>query len=1012
MVGRFSSSQAWVTRSTRLIGQTISHYRIVDKLGEGGMGVVYKATDTTLNRDVAVKFLPAHLKSDKEAKQRFIREARAASALNHANIAVVHEIDETPEGQVFIVMAYYDGQSLKDKLKDGMLSVNDAITIVSQIASGLAAAHQKGILHRDIKPANILFGNDGHAKLADFGLAKLAGQTKVTKTGTTVGTVAYMSPEQASGDDVDHQSDVFSLGVVMYELLTGRLPFTGDRDAAILYQIVNVNPEPASQYRADLSPDIEAVLGRALAKEREERYASAGDLLDDLHRLQEGRAPATGPAPRRAWLRWVAGAAAGVALTVAVYAAISKFGSSGPGPDEESTTVTRSAVAVLPFTVRGGTDDAGLGEGLVDLLSSKLDGAGSLRSVDPRAILTYIRQQDESLGDLMRSREIAKHFGAGLCIVGDVFQSTDRININAALYESSSATGPLATASVEGEVSSILALVDNLAVQLLKEQLGRDGVTTIDLGSVTTQSYPALKAYLEGESLYRFAGHADLKELTRVKDAYQRAVKLDSTFALAWYRLAQVKMADWAATWVDVDARVAIEQALTYSDGLSEHDQLHLWGLKATIDDDIDEAEQIFQTILGMVPECLDATMGLSRLRHYNGWRRGKPISDGREIAKRAIALDPENGESLYQLYWINVFDGNWVEAEEVLHRMYAEGKIPITEQATLAYGKNDKEGEQEVFEKLKAIPDLDKLNSIFHVAVFTDDLDGARQLARLLTVGEHSDEAKTLGHLILAHIEVASGRWNAAKEELATVATLSPALAIEYKALLAVHPFLEVPVSERKAILDELSGWDASDVPPSTSQLPWVKSHDAFHPLFKTYLTGLLDISLGNYDAEARLAMELEQTPCAPPDTTLGSDLACALRGMSAMRQGKSEEALEEFSKARFQVSFYEQIASLIHFRSLERYLRAELLYEMGRNEEAKSWFDSFAWSVSYEYIYKAPAHLRRAQICERLGQTEQAAEHYSRFIGLWKDCDTALRPTVNEAEARLRNLSGSVER
>ena len=991
-----------------MIGQTVSHYRIVDKLGEGGMGVVYKATDTTLNRDVAVKFLPAHLKSDKDAKQRFIHEARAASALNHANIAVVHEIDETPEGQVFIVMAYYEGHTLKDKLTDGMLSVNEAITIVSQIASGLAAAHEKGILHRDIKPANILFGTDGHAKLADFGLAKLAGQTKVTKTGTTVGTVAYMSPEQASGDDVDHQSDVFSLGVVLYELLTGRLPFTGDRDVAIMYQIVNVNPEPASKYRADLSPDIEAVLGRALAKEREERYANAGELLDDLLRLQEGRAPASGPRPRRTWLRWVAGAAAGIALTVALYAAISKFGSSGPVPDEGSTTVARSAVAVLPFTVRGGTDDAGLGEGLVDLLSSKLDGAGSLRSVDPRAMFTYIRQQEEGSGDLTRSLEIAKHFRAGLCIVGDVFQSKDRIHINAALYESSGAPGPVATASVEGEASSILALVDDLAIQLLEEQLVRDGVMPIDLGSVTTQSYPALKAYLKGESVYRAAGHSDWKELERAKEAYQQAVELDSTFALAWYRLAHISD---RTTFEDVDASVAMEQALTHSEGLSEHDRLHLRGLKAKIDDDIDEAEQIFQTLLGMVPECLDATMGLSRLRLFDGWRRGKPISSGKEIVERAIALDPKNRECLFFLYWINVFAGKWIEAEEELLRTYGEGEFPMAEQATLAYGKNDTEGEQEVFEKLKPIPDLEKLNSIFHVAVFTDDLDGARQLARLLTVGEHSDEARTLGHLILAHIEVASGRWDAAKEELATVASLRPALAMEYKALLAVHPFLEVPASERKAILDELLGWDASDVPPSTSRLPWINSHDAFHPLFKTYLTGLLDISLGDYDAGARLALELERTPCAPPDTTLGSDLAQALRGMSAMRQGRSEEALEEFSKARFQVSFSKQIGSLIHFRSLERYLRAELLYDLGQIEEARSWFDSFAWSVSYEYIYRAPAHFRRAQICERLGQTEQAAEHYSRFIGLWKDCDTRLRPTVDEAEARLRNLSGSVE-
>jgi serine/threonine protein kinase len=265
-----------------MIGRTVSHYKILEKLGEGGMGVVYKALDSRLDREVAIKFLPPQLQSDPDAKARFIHEAKAASALNHSNIAVVHDIDESTDGQMFIVMAYYGGQTVRDKIKSGLVSVDEAIDVVSQIASGLAKAHEKDILHRDIKPANILLTEDGEAKLADFGLAKLRGQTKLTKTGTTVGTVSYMSPEQARGEEIDHRSDIFSLGVVLYELLTGELPFKGDHEAAVLYGIMRSDPKPLAECRDDLPDGLQHIVDNALAKNSETRYQSMADLLTDM----------------------------------------------------------------------------------------------------------------------------------------------------------------------------------------------------------------------------------------------------------------------------------------------------------------------------------------------------------------------------------------------------------------------------------------------------------------------------------------------------------------------------------------------------------------------------------------------------------------------------------------------------------------------------------------------------------------------------------------------------------
>ena len=228
-----------------MIGQTISHYKILEKLGEGGMGVVYKAEDTKLRRAVALKFLTPEMTRDKVAKSRFIQEAQAASALDHPNIAVVHEIDDTDDGRSFICMAYYDGKTLKDEIESGPFDVNRAIRIAIQIADGLQRAHEARIVHRDIKPANIILTGRNEVKIVDFGVAKLSTQTKGTSS-TTGGTAAYMSPEQAQGADVDARSDLFSLGVVMYEMVTGKRPFIADHEAALMYSIVNIEPASPS----------------------------------------------------------------------------------------------------------------------------------------------------------------------------------------------------------------------------------------------------------------------------------------------------------------------------------------------------------------------------------------------------------------------------------------------------------------------------------------------------------------------------------------------------------------------------------------------------------------------------------------------------------------------------------------------------------------------------------------------------------------------------------------------
>ncbi|MHA2062345.1 MAG: serine/threonine protein kinase, partial [Candidatus Sifarchaeia archaeon] len=260
-----------------MIGKTISHYKIIEQLGAGGMGVVYKAEDTRLKRTVALKFLPPEMTRDPEAKERFIREAQAASSLQHNNICTIHEIDETEDGQIFICMDYYEGESLKDKIKDKRLKTKDAIDITIQIAQGLEKAHEKGIIHRDIKPSNIFITHDDVVKIIDFGLAKLAGKTILTKAGSTMGTIDYMSPEQTRGDEIDHRTDIWSLGVVLYEMITGRVPFKGEYDQAVIYSIMNEEPELITSHHTSVPMELEGIVIKALSKSPDERYQHADE---------------------------------------------------------------------------------------------------------------------------------------------------------------------------------------------------------------------------------------------------------------------------------------------------------------------------------------------------------------------------------------------------------------------------------------------------------------------------------------------------------------------------------------------------------------------------------------------------------------------------------------------------------------------------------------------------------------------------------------------------------------
>jgi serine/threonine protein kinase len=309
-----------------MISQTISHYKILKKLGEGGMGEVYLAEDTELHRKVALKFLSLHLASDADFKARFKREAQAAAALNHPNIITIHEVAEY-EGRSFIAMEYVEGGSLRTLLAENELPAGKVIGLTMQICEGLSKAHEAGIVHRDMKPDNILVDKDGRVKILDFGLAKLkTAATQLTKADTTMGTIYYISPEQAQGAEVDQRSDLFSLGVILYELLTRQLPFKGEYEAAILYSLINEEPEPLARYKASTPEALQRIVDKALKKDSSTRYQSAAEVLADLKGLQKETmvGAVARPPQKRISVRNMAYAASGLLMAmIAGYAAFS-----------------------------------------------------------------------------------------------------------------------------------------------------------------------------------------------------------------------------------------------------------------------------------------------------------------------------------------------------------------------------------------------------------------------------------------------------------------------------------------------------------------------------------------------------------------------------------------------------------------------------------------------------------------------------------------------------------------
>jgi TolB-like protein/Flp pilus assembly protein TadD len=610
-----------------VIGKTISHYRILEKLGEGGMGVVYKAHDTKLDRFVALKFLPPRV-SDDEATRRFVNEAHAVSALDHPNICAIHEIDQTEDGQMFIVMPCYEGASLEEMIRRGALPVQKAVDIASQVARGLAKAHERGVIHRDVKPGNILVTGDGLAKIVDFGLAKLATQTRLTRAGTTLGTVMYMSPEQARGEEVDERSDIWSLGAVLYEMATGRPPFEGEHEQAIIYSILNQEPEPVGRLLPGKPKGLERILTRALAKSPSERYQRMSELATDLDLLREElrdavKAPAA-PAGRalrpRLW----------IALAAVIVVAVLAFVLARPyllKPHEKPIT----SLAVLPFrNMSADPEQEYFSDGMTEAIIKELSQIKALRVISRTSVMRY--KNTEKMVP-----EIARELGVEAIVEGSVLRADGDVRITAQLI-AASPEKHLWAEDFTRTLENILLLQSEVARAIAREI--RIAVTPSEqerLARAHVVNPAAHEAYLKGNY---FWGRSTRADWYKSIEYFQQAIDKDSTYALAYAGIAKAydNLVSFGALrpregWPKV--KVYAEKALSLDPSLAEGILL-MADVKFAWEWDIEGAEECFKRAIE-----LDPNLALAHFWYGFVLTSQKRFEQGIAEMKEALRLDP-----------------------------------------------------------------------------------------------------------------------------------------------------------------------------------------------------------------------------------------------------------------------------------------------------------------------------------------------------------------------------------
>lgn len=660
-----------------MIGQTILHYKILEKLGEGGMGVVYKAHDLKLDRTVALKFLPHHLTANEAEQARFLQEARAASALNHANICGIHSIGEhkdpaTSEEQRFIDMEFVDGSTIRKKFESAPLRISEAVGYAIEIGEALHEAHTKGIVHRDIKADNVMVNSKNQIKVMDFGLAKLKGSLKLTRTSSTVGTLAYMAPEQIQGGEVDARSDIFSFGVLLFEMLTGHFPFRGEHEAAILYSIVNEDPESVLKSRPECSAELDRIINRALEKDPADRFQHADDMVSELRRVQKQSAkvsrgsvanvPISFPSPAKPneetpamrseerssssklsiprYVYFLGAIFALIAVAIAYYL----FFLNHAKPLD--------SLAVLPFVnVNADPNTEYLSDGITESIINSLTQIPGLRVI-PRSTVFRFKGKD------IDPQEVGAKLKVRAVLTGRIVQRGDDLNVQLDLIDIDGQSQIYGN-QYHHKAADIISMQEEIVGDILKP-LGvtLNGEERKTVNKRYTENVEAYKFYLQGRFYWN---KRKASEIQKAIGFFNQAIALDPTYALAYVGLADCyvileQYAGLPGKETYPKAIAAATRALELDNTLAEAHTTIAFASYAMWN--WDKAEQEFKTSFSLNPNYPTAYHWYSIMLHSLGRHE-----EASRAIRRAQDLDPLSPVIGLNVALLSMFEGNYEKA-------------------------------------------------------------------------------------------------------------------------------------------------------------------------------------------------------------------------------------------------------------------------------------------------------------------------------------------------------------
>jgi serine/threonine protein kinase/Flp pilus assembly protein TadD len=956
------------------IGSVIGHYRIVEKIGAGGMGEVYLAEDTALNRKVALKFLPPHLCQDPDCRARFTREAQAAAKLNHPNIVTIHDVGEH-EGRAFIAMEYLEGASLGEYIKSKKLSWQEIIGLAIQIAEGIGEAHNCGIIHRDIKPSNILVDHKGRVKILDFGLAAIKGEKKLTQTGSTLGTLHYMSPEQTRGETVDERSDIFSLGAVIYEMITGQIPFRGDHEPAIMYAIAYEAPEPLARFKAGVSEEVQRIISKALAKDRNERYQQLDELLTDLKTELHRAVTVPGPelAKKRPARRFAIPASA-VVIIIAVVLILKPWRLEISSTQEAAAEENRLAVMYFDNLVNP-ADTAGLGEIATNLLITGLSESQYIQVVSSQRLydlLKLLGKEGIKRIDHDMATKVANKAKARWMILGSVLQMEPTLIITSQLVDV--VTGNVkASKRIDGSAGEkIFPLIDRLITGIKKGLSLPDAATTEiarPVADITTTSTEAYRYYIQGlDNLYKY-------DYENAMASFKKSLQLDSTLVMPYYWLVSNMLQG------DPEITKLIDKASRFADKATAKEKLYIESLQARFAGNHQLAIDKLKEIIKRYPEEKDAYCNIFDI-NYQDLNQAK---EGLPYLSKVIEIDSTYKDGYNKLAYAYNDAGDFEKAIWAINKYIALAPNEFNPYDTRGeiYALNGRLDDAIAsYEKAASLAPDDPEETIIlgRMYLYKRWYSKADSCFKLLASSSIKDN-RPAGRRSLAFVLMYQGKFNQALRVLENGIGADKLDDQEWK---SVHK-----MTDKMAVYYELRQFDSA-ISQAKMIMEVARKVD---PEDKLYWRDWYAMAL----AKNRDFIEADKILSAIRRDIDESDNASMTRYWTAMGWVEFEKGIMDSALANFRRigGSYTVARACLESGNLAE---AIATYERVQSEygTASRWLQPIADVKSYYYL---------GQAYEKSGWTDKAIQQYETFLDIWKDADPGL-PAVDDAKARLARL------